>query len=154
MNTPIKCGSCALRSQDGTRCGLTGMPIDLEKDFCSKAQKTPEVCDICGRFIADNSIIDVVNKTIHIICQNCYSKFGTCTLCDSNGYCDFQENPIQISPIAQKKIQQGPMVMMTQVMNPERIKATCEKNCGCFDPEIGCLRQNGTGCNKNKYTYK
>ncbi|MDO4966762.1 MAG: hypothetical protein Q4E51_08660 [Lachnospiraceae bacterium] len=154
MMTVIKCGDCAFRSQDGARCGITGISIDPEVDGCSKGQKSPYVCDICGRFIVESSIIDMDGETPHIICEKCHSKFGTCSLCDSAGYCDFAQNPIQIPPTVQKRIQQGPMIAMTEVMNPERIKETCMKNCGCFDPEIGCLRQSAGTCGKNKYTYK
>ncbi len=36
------------------------------------------------------------------------------------------------------------MTMQSVVMNPERIRETCQKNCKCWNDEMGCLRQNGT----------
>ena len=49
--------------------------------------------------------------------------------------------------------QKGPMQTVTEVMNPERIRETCEKNCHCFDTEFGCGKQLGF-CTKQEIEWK
>lgn len=33
------------------------------------------------------------------------------------------------------------MITVTEVMNPERIRQTCEKGCDCFSADFGCMKQ-------------
>ena len=61
-------------------------------------------------------------------------------------YCDFEENPIALPKQIQQQIRQGNSIISTVVVNPERIRETCEKNCKCFSKEFGCLRQNCQTC--------
>lgn len=150
-----KCGECGLRTQDGVHCYLTGAQIDLNKDFCSNFQKEVVVCEICGRVVLQNSIIFDMDEheIFHIICPNCASAMGTCKICDKASICDLKTNPLPIPLTVKKKIQRGPITAVTEVLNPERIRETCQKNCECFSEEFGCLRQTCQTCNKFVHTY-
>ena len=150
LNQNLKtCGECAFRSQDGTHCGLTNTPINPKEDFCSKLETSPKTCDICGQFIVGPGIIDAETTPPHYICYNCLKSIKTCARCKNNTRCEFEENPSSTPKVIQQHIQQGPMVAITNVKNPQRIKETCEKLCGCFDSTVGCLRQYGTCANVN-----
>lgn len=147
------CGTCALRTQDGTGCSLYGIHIDPNVDFCSKHVTSPKTCDICGQFIIIDSIIDMEDGKFYEVCQNCASRFNTCHICDKAAYCDFMENPSPIPKAVMKQVRQGSMVMQTQVRNPERIKITCENGCSCWNKEEKyCCREYKT-CGQYKHTY-
>ena len=78
------------------------------------------------------------------ICDNCLALFGTCAMCTEAQKCDFETNPINLPKQVQKTIRQGNMIMQTVINNPDRIAKTCQENCSCFDPDFGCMKQNGT----------
>lgn len=137
------CGSCALRTQDNKHCGITGLTIDPDKDFCSKHNAAPSVCEGCGDFIPTGQFLTQdKNNEYHIFCANCISALNTCSGCTNSEHCDFRENPSPLPFKVQRKIQQGPMIAVTEILNPERVEITCKKGCECFDTEKGCLRQN------------
>ncbi len=147
------CGKCALRAQDGTHCGITGINIDPERDFCSKFSESPAQCEICHKFIIGTSYLDESNGKWHQICGNCIQKLGTCHTCDRITSCAFEQSSSSLPKFVQKQVRQGNMVAMTQAMNPERVKITCEKGCPCFDKSVGCIRQNIQMCSNFKHTY-
>lgn len=43
------------------------------------------------------------------------------------------------------------MTSVVQEKNPERIAITCQKNCGCYDPEKGCLRESVGWCKEYEF---
>lgn len=151
------CRSCVFRAKANTgedACRLHSGPqhlhiIDLNKDFCSshKEEGYGQRCDACGQ----NRLFEYIllyrdcpdENPPKILCQSCYDKLYTCSSCKSANLCDFETNPIAIPPIVMKTVQQGPMRMQTQIRNPDRVKATCEVNCHCWDPEYGCLKEYG-----------
>lgn len=151
----ILCGDCALRSQNGTQCGLTGQKINPQKDFCSHFKKSLSTkCEICGGYIIDNSnlVLDIdENSNIHEICQSCRASLGTCATCDFKVTCEFETNPSQIPKVITQQFQQGHMVMQTQVRNPKRIKITCENGCVCW--ENGHCNKENQKCDKYKHNY-
>lgn len=149
------CGTCALRTQDGTGCSLFGIHIDPNADFCSKHVASPRTCEICGQFIITDSVLDwdLENDKIHEVCQNCASRFNTCHTCDQTSYCDFMENPSPIPQVVMKQVRKGNMVMQTQVRNPERIKITCENGCKCWNKEEKCCYREYNTCGQYKHTY-
>jgi len=146
------CGNLASMHPKGWACrrlsnGNYIHEVDPEIDYCSKHTNgiQPLVCDACGQ----SGLIDYICSwkddfaDMKILCPSCYSKTNTCYMCRSAQTCDFETNPIPIPPIVTKTIRQGPMVMQTQIRNPDRVAETCAKNCSCYDPEKGCLRELG-----------
>ena len=150
----VKCGRCALRAQDGTHCGITGMAINPDADFCSKYSESPPQCDVCHKFIVGTSYLEQSEDgKWHQICGPCIQKLGTCHTCDRITSCTFEQSSSSLPKFVQKQVRQGNMVAVTQVMNPDRVKETCEKGCPCFDKTIGCIRQNSQMCENFKHTY-
>ena len=136
------CATCALRVNEGQNCGLTGIPV-TDADFCSKHQKELELCEICGGPIVGKPVIVPDDDKFHLVCGKCSKDLTGCTTCDQRHYCDFETNPSPIPKTVRRVFQKGPMQTVTEVINPERIRETCEKNCRCFDPEFGCGKQIG-----------
>ena len=149
----IKCGQCALRSQDGDHCGLTGMTINPEEDFCSRGVESPHKCEICGHFIIGSSFLEQQNGVWHEFCGKCQQKMGTCHLCDHARNCKFEQDPSPIPKMVQKQIRQGNMVSITMVPNPDRIAALCA-GCPCYDKEVWCWRhEEGQTCGNYTMTF-
>lgn len=140
------CVTCGFADPTKTMCQLTGLPIDNpQKDFCSKHISILPTCEWCGRFMNPTNIYSIGDE-IHRICSNCAAQSGYCPTCTHSAHCDFEENPIGIPKQVQQQIRQGNSVISTVVVNPERIRETCAKNCKCFSEEFGCLRQNCQTC--------
>lgn len=143
------CKTCALANPKLLKCRQFGHHINLDEDFCSKHCSEIPVCAICGQeMLIENSILDFKNGDhIRTICWKCSELLSSCTLCKHGQKCAFDDDPSPIPKLIQKQVRQGPMISVTQVMNPERVAITCAKGCICYDPENGCLRQYNT-CGK------
>lgn len=138
MKYCITCGAC----DDATsKCRLTGRPVNPTADFCSQHLNKLYSCDRCGcDMLPAQAIIMEDGK---LLCPTCYSALDTCQSCEQAGTCAFQSDPSPIPPYVMKTVKQGNMIAQTQVQNPERIKATCEAKCKCYDPNEGCMREYG-----------
>lgn len=140
------CISCGFADKDSSHCRLKNYPIgELEKEYCSGHTDTIPTCEWCGRFMNPTNIYSIDNE-FHMICSNCAELSGHCPTCTHSAHCDFEENPIGLPKQVQQQIRQGNSVISTVVVNPERIRETCAKNCKCFSEEFGCLRQNCQTC--------
>ena len=137
------CNTCRLAGLKAPQvCGLSGRKITAE-DYCSEHRRSLSFCSICGNPVLSNGIID----GFHLICRNCFSLLKTCQACRYGSLCEFETNPSSIPKAINKQIRKGNMTAVTQVMNPERVRITCEKGCKCFDKKNGCLKQNGMCAN-------
>ena len=143
------CKSCALANLKLLKCRRFGHDINPNEDFCSKHCNEIPVCAICGQeMLKENSILDFKNgEYFRTICQKCNELLSTCTLCRNGQRCAYDDDPSPIPKLIQKQVRQGPMISVTQEINPERVAITCAKGCACYDPENGCLRQYNT-CGK------
>ena len=97
-------------------------------------------CETCGRPI-DQQVLCPDGDSWHILCSDCASYLNTCAFCKKVDTCTFETDPSPLPKMVQKQIRQGPMITVTEIMNPERIRQTCEKDCDCFDANFGCMRQ-------------
>lgn len=154
------CGECLhFTTNPAEGCGLTMVRCTPE-EYCSKFTfKNPEgtmSCEICGHLIIPkimNAVIDTDDEgNLHVLCENCLTKMHTCDTCDKRNSCDFETNPSTIPKVVQKRVQNGPMTMMTQVRNPARIDITCKQNCCCWSEEYGCQKENNY-CKQYHHTY-
>lgn len=154
------CGQCLhFTTNPAEGCKLTGVRCTPE-EYCSKfTSNHPGVgltCEICGQRIIQNIMYVIIDTddqgNLHAICENCCSKMNTCGTCNNRNCCDFETNPSSIPKVVQKRVQNGPMTMMTQVRNPDRIEITCKQNCGCWSDEFGCQKENNY-CQKYIHTY-
>lgn len=137
------CNTCALRDTNNV-CPLLRVQVNPDEDFCSKHcdESTLKVCEICGRAIIGNGSVLVQHGEIwHIMCEGCASHLSTCAFCKNNNGCAFEDDPSPLPKMVQKQFRQGNMTTVTTIMNPERIRQTCEKGCDCFSQEFGCMRQ-------------
>ena len=140
------CGSCALRSLTRDHsCPVFQETFRDDEPGCPRYKSDLINCDMCGNPIIGTETIflntqDQSQKRIY--CEQCSSLVGKCPTCRFQRVCDFETNPSPLPKTIQQQIRQGNAVMMTEIRNPERVAATCEKNCSCFDKEFGCMKQN------------
>lgn len=137
------CETCGLLDPKQNICPLLRTVVDPEEDFCSKHQDASslKVCEICHRLIVGASVLTPDGDKWHLLCDECAEQLGTCAFCKNAVSCAFEDDPSPIPKLVQKQFRQGNMTTVTTVMNPERIRQTCEKGCHCFNPEFGCMRQ-------------
>jgi hypothetical protein len=113
-------------------------------------------CGICGNHIFSGKIIDYHDGKVSQMCEKCGElyKQNMCQFCDKGDYCAFQQDAsCQIPPVITQQFRQGNAVVQTQVKNPERVKATCEKGCKCYNEELKvCMRECG-GCSSVQIKY-
>lgn len=160
INTCGKCNYFFTTSSNGqTGCRLTGIKVTAD-EYCSKGnfmdKDNINICEICGNPIqepAERVVVEIIDGKLHTICGTCMEHhLKTCKVCDNRNRCDFETNPSTLPKTIQKSVQNGPMHMVTQVRNPERIKITCEKGCGCWNKEGYCNRDYQC-CGNYKQTY-
>lgn len=139
------CKDCSLFKFNNFVCPIFGPEVKGTTEGCPKYKDGPiQVCAVCGRPLIDKSFLnfDLSFENFVEICPDCSAKSGTCALCKATVGCDFQSNPINIPPLVMQTVRQGNAVIQTQVVNPERVKATCENGCPCWDKEEKeCWRQ-------------
>ena len=97
-------------------------------------------CETCGR-PTEQQVLCPDGDNWHILCPNCASQLNTCAFCKKVNVCTFETDPSPLPKRVQKQFRQGNMITVTEIMNPERIRQTCEKGCDCFDANFGCMRQ-------------
>ena len=138
------CKSCALSEKTKLVCRLTGIPIDLEKDFCSKHAMHLNRCDLCGNPMVAPIYVSLDGALQY--CGNCRQVFSTCQLCQNASKCEFETNPDPMPKVVVKTIQQNGMVMQAQVKNNERIQKFCP-SCICWNKETECcMKEFNIGC--------
>ena len=143
------CGSCAIQRHNHGTCPYFQQPMNSNDPACAKYCDEVVTCDLCkGITTPAASYLDLTDPSNpHRVCSNCKQHYGHCPVCIHSVNCLFETDPSPLPKIVQREIRQGNMISVTQVMNPERIRQTCEKDCSCFDRENGCLRQNNTCAN-------
>jgi hypothetical protein len=134
------CETCAIKEPNTNTCRLFGHKVE-DTDFCSKYTKELKICSICGR-PTNNLIIEIDKKKDYpiAVCNQCRLNAGTCARCTEFANCLFETDPSPLPKVVQKKIQQGNMVMTTQIQNPDRVEITCKK-CPCWNEEGYCNRE-------------
>lgn len=145
------CLTCGYRNFNPQQCPLIGYQY-TENDtnaVCPYWVDEVVTCAVCGQIIPKKNycLTHFKDGTWKPTCDNCLKLSGTCGGCSKSSTCNFETNPSPIPKAVQKQIRQGNQILVTTVKNEERIRETCEKNCGCFSQEFGCLRENGT-CGK------
>lgn len=146
------CNTCACCDKIKEMCLYYGTHIDIAKDFCSKHADSLEFCDICGKPIVTSSFLQQDDEGNWVkICNQCNNLLNTCQLCTCAHVCEFETNPDPMPKTIVKTIQQGNMVMQTQIKNPDRIAKFCY-GCPCWmgdgidacgkEFNIGCCKQN------------
>lgn len=145
------CQTCGLFDKIHSSCPLLRMPVDPTKDFCSKHNKTVKRCEVCGVPTLQTIVVPDGDKW-HELCQDCVFKISNCIFCKISNTCDFETNPSSLPKMVQQEIRQGPMISVTTVKNPERIRQTCQKGCKCYDDYFGCMREFGY-CERMEHIY-
>ena len=143
------CNTCGLANRSRKQCRLSGIPIDLNKDFCSHYVYDPNTCEICHNPVLNTtSVLELDdNGNWHIYCPNCINLLKTCQVCRSFQSCAFETDPNPLPKVVTKTVRQGNMVMQAQVKNEERVKALCH-TCCCWNEEYGCMKEFNQRCDK------
>lgn len=144
------CNTCLLSDKEKQVCLLSGIPIDLDKDFCSKHTKETTPCDICGRAMIKPDYFEYdCEGNLHQYCERCHQMYHTCQLCPNCQKCEFETNPDPMPKFIMKTTQQGNMIMQAQVRNEERVKKFCH-SCVCWlaDGVDACGKTFNVGCYK------
>ena len=150
--TSNTCRTCGFRGtfQDGSpACGLTNSTIKEDlTGFCDRHKHEDNVhhCEICQK-ISDKLYLYEHNDNYRFICQQCYSTFGTCNTCEKVNECGVLSDPTE-PPFVMTTMQKGPMIVQTQIKNPNLIEKHCT-TCKCAAPldyKLCCKDENGVNC--------
>lgn len=155
--TPEVCEFCkmAMARLDvptGRACMRTGTAVK-DDDSCSYFTEDVFTCNCCGNeypgrvhaiLLEQND--DGSYSYASGICHQCLNHKYECVTCAFGNTCEFDTNSSPLPKLVQQTIQQGNMTTVTQVMNPERIRITCENGCPCWSPDFGCSKQNHGTC--------
>lgn len=130
-----KCGDCALKALKNGMCPVFNANMEGESG-CPYFTTELQLCDICGSPVLGPTVLTQEGETWKQMCGHCNSKvFGTCNGC-AKFVCRFRtDQSINIPPMITVQKRQGNMVVQTQQMNPERVKATCMDGCPCWRSE-------------------
>ena len=141
------CNTCACFNKNKNICGLSGIPMEGDKDYCSKHTDTILRCEVCGNMmLVPGSIIEIDSEgKSHQFCPRCRELLKTCQTCSA--LCEFETNPDPMPKVVVKTVRQGNIQMQTQIRNPDRESKFCH-SCGCYDEELGCKRQFNVACDK------
>ena len=152
MHIEKTCGGCALFKHFKGVCPYLKAQVNPQQSACANYSNRVEVCAVCGHPTVAPILDLTVGGQPHWICDDCQKASSACSTCKYGQQCAFETDPSPIPKTIQKRFQQGNMITVTQIMNPERIEKTCKNGCTCFDPEYGCFKQNGC-CGKHKIVY-
>lgn len=149
------CETCAisiprLDIETGRACRLYNKAVK-DTDFCSEHAKELPTCECCGNLYIGKSYLiaemkDDVATVNAVICSSCNQGYNTCRTCTQGDICSFETDPSPLPKVVQKQIKQGNMTAVTQVMNPERVAITCQKDCPCWSLDFSCSKQNHGTC--------
>lgn len=155
MVEQVKCGQCALWQPKGQTCRLHKGLARTPDNSCPEGTTYLEKCDICGgEILPKQVIIDMgLDHKMHLICPDCSRKYYSCSICGQATQCSFETSSIDLPKQIQKQIQTPQGYIVTTIMNPDRIRETCEKGCKCFDKENGCSRQSNY-CSNHSIAWK
>jgi hypothetical protein len=143
------CGNCAFWRLGNGVCVLENEQIPATEMACRKFKTQIEPCDLCHRYSIKIPLLrDITDEQMISVCDDCFSKYNTCITCKEAVHCEFETNSSSTPKFIQKEIRQGNFYQVTTVKNPVRIAELCKDKCPCFDPEIGCLRENNNTCEK------
>jgi hypothetical protein len=106
-------------------------------------------CNYCGRPCLEGAILSAnpneeSETKYFVMCPSCFSVTKTCQMCKDRNTYEFETSTCPLPKQVQKVIRQGNMTMQQIVMNPDRIRETCQNGCKCWSDDFGCLKQNGT----------
>ena len=141
------CNTCRLYDKMQGICGLKGMKMNGEIDFCSKHTDYLKVCCICNNIMLEPGYIECSTEEPILMCERCHQAYNTCQMCPRFKVCEFQTNPDPMPQVVMKTIRQGNAVMQIQVKNEERVKKFCP-SCECWDENHGCMKEYNIGCYK------
>ena len=147
METCNTCGYCDKNKQI---CLFYNIQVNIDKDFCSKHIAEPIRCEICQSLMTTKgSFLEQDNEdNWHMYCGRCKTLLSTCQTCKKVAVCPFETDPNPMPKVVMKTVQNGNMIMQTQVRNEERIKLFC-LSCDCWDSEENqCRKELNIECNK------
>jgi hypothetical protein len=139
------CKEC-LVAGDGV-CNRFRFVINKEYDGCPWGVKElPTTCSCCGQYINGKANL-VAGRVDVALCDECFVR--SCRTCCQAAECVFETDSSPLPKVVEQRIEQGPMIQIMQVRNPERIAVTCAVKCKCYNKEFGCMRETGVCPNWN-----
>lgn len=138
------CADCVYCNKGAKHCNKLDLDVNLDIDGCLVgSRELPHVCDVCHRYVSGKCVLtqkDDTNENSEWVglCGGCADKLGECHTCREATSCLFETSPSALPKVVQRQIQQGNMVQIVQVKNPDRITETCAQGCKCYkDGECG-----------------
>lgn len=136
-----KCHTCVLYDYQQKICIRT-RTLESEEHYCKHWVDIFNHCDICGSAFFGVSVITYGEEELLLICNSCAESLGRCPTCIHSNYCAFKEDTNCTLPHSIRETkQQGNMILVQDVPNPARIKATCLATCKCGNAKYGCQRE-------------
>lgn len=125
------CDECAILKVMG-ECPIFHSDMSGECGCPYFAESITE-CDICGKHIVKDAVIELENNKAHIICHHC-AQLPMCATCHMRMSCAFEQDSSCQLPkyILVQEHPQPHMTIQKQIQNPERIAETCAKKCPCY----------------------
>lgn len=140
------CADCVFCNKGAKHCLKLDVDVNLDTDGCLiGSHELPHICDVCNRYVNGHCTLTEISTGSGEwvgLCQGCASKLGQCETCKTAKECLFETSPINLPKTVQRQIQNGPMIQIVQVRNPDRIAETCAKGCPCYQNEQ-CGRETG-----------
>lgn len=142
---PKYCETCGFLDPTQNACEVFRTRIDPQTFYCERhtyANKLYE-CQKCGKKLIKPVIDMTLPEHPILLCPECTPRMSGCYGCVHGNECAFETDPSPIPKLVQKQIQQGPMIQIVQVRNPDRIAQTCAINCKCWDGKNNkCNKEN------------
>lgn len=134
------CKSCQLFFPQKGICRRTGTAVNPEEDYCSQPVNVLYQCEKCGTALVKPSLVPD-GDSWHTLCNNCMKLLNSCHFCKNVNTCEFETNPSPLPKQVQRRIQQGTMIAVETIKNPDRIREFCQKGCPCYSEEFECMRE-------------
>lgn len=149
---PKYCETCGFLDLTQNACSVFRTRIDPQTFYCERHTYADKLytCQKCGIKLI-RPVLDITNPDIPLtLCPECAQRMSGCYGCDNGNKCEFETNPSPAPKTVQRQIQQGPMIQIIQVKNPDRIAQTCAVSCPCWDRENNQCKKEHDYCDSYK----
>lgn len=153
------CGNCALQAEMGS-CPIFNR--EMPEDECCPMHAFEFIeCDLCGKHIIKDAVIEQEDGKTHLICHHC-AQLSMCATCIGKMNCYFEQDTNCKEPpfiVVQEHLRPN-MTVQKKILNPKRIEETCAKGCHCYYEAgladgIHCIKQlPNSGCENYKTAWR
>lgn len=132
------CDVCSFLNEQNVCFIERVVKTDPSHSLCGNYRNSVPRCDACG-LLTTNGILTETKQGWITLCQSCYEKLDTCTMCKT--ICGVQNDTSGIPKVIPQQIQQGNMIFQTNALNPALTEKYCP-SCKCYINNK-CMRDKG-----------